>query len=384
MKTILRLLSAALVALIFASVALPAGAESSASARRRREEARRKKAQIAAQLNTLKASDSEMEKAVAALDAQVRSQQAVAAGARQALAAAEQRASAIETQLAATEKEITDLHSAVVGRAVAAYVRPQEGLIDDLAQAKDLGEASRRQSLLQQVANHDAGVIDRLHAARQDQMEQQAAAKQARDVAAERRKQVDAKLREVEAARAEKRRLEDALDARIKEFQQQADLVAGQEAQLNELIRRGEERERQRASRSSAPAIDTGGRVSGAGLIWPTSGRVTSEYGYRWGRLHAGIDIAAPTGTPIRAAKAGEVIYSGVMNGYGNVVVIAHGGGFSTLYAHQSRIAASDGQQVAQGQLIGYVGNTGRSTGPHLHFETRVNGSAQNPRRYLP
>jgi murein DD-endopeptidase MepM/ murein hydrolase activator NlpD len=111
---------------------------------------------------------------------------------------------------------------------------------------------------------------------------------------------------------------------------------------------------------------------------------VTSEYGTRWGRLHAGIDIAAGTGTPIAAAKGGEVVFSGVMNGYGNCIVINHGGGFSTLYAHQSRLAARDGQDVDQGQVIGYVGSTGHSTGPHLHFETRVNGNPQNPRRYLP
>ena len=126
------------------------------------------------------------------------------------------------------------------------------------------------------------------------------------------------------------------------------------------------------------------GRVSGAGLIWPVNAPVTSGFGYRWGRLHAGIDQGVGTGTPIRAAKAGTVIFSGSMSGYGNVVIIDHGGGFSTLYAHQSRIASSEGQRVSQGQTIGYVGSTGRSTGPHLHFETRVNGSAQNPRRYLP
>ena len=100
--------------------------------------------------------------------------------------------------------------------------------------------------------------------------------------------------------------------------------------------------------------------------------------------MHQGIDIAAPTGTPIVAAKAGDVIFAGGMGGYGNCVIIDHGGGFSTLYGHQSRIAAGDGQSVERGQVIGYVGSTGHSTGPHLHFETRVNGSAQNPRRYLP
>jgi murein DD-endopeptidase MepM/ murein hydrolase activator NlpD len=100
--------------------------------------------------------------------------------------------------------------------------------------------------------------------------------------------------------------------------------------------------------------------------------------------LHAGIDIAAPTGTPIHAAKAGRVIFAGTMNGYGNAIIVDHGGGFSTLYAHQSRLGSSKGQSVGQGQVIGYVGSTGHSTGPHLHFETRFGGSPRNPRPYLP
>jgi murein DD-endopeptidase MepM/ murein hydrolase activator NlpD len=100
--------------------------------------------------------------------------------------------------------------------------------------------------------------------------------------------------------------------------------------------------------------------------------------------MHEGIDVGASTGTPIWAAKAGRVIHSGWMSGYGNVVVIDHGGGFTTVYAHQSRIAAGDGASVDRGQVIGYVGSTGRSTGPHLHFETRFGGSPRNPMNYLP
>jgi murein DD-endopeptidase MepM/ murein hydrolase activator NlpD len=110
---------------------------------------------------------------------------------------------------------------------------------------------------------------------------------------------------------------------------------------------------------------------------------VSSEYGWRWGRLHAGIDIATPTGTPIVAAMAGTVIYAGWQSGYGNTVVVSHGGGLSTLYGHQSRLGASVGQAVGAGQTIGYVGSTGASTGPHLHFETRYGGVARNPRGCL-
>ncbi|MBA3655498.1 MAG: M23 family metallopeptidase, partial [Actinobacteria bacterium] len=126
------------------------------------------------------------------------------------------------------------------------------------------------------------------------------------------------------------------------------------------------------------------GVVSRAGLAWPLRGPITSGFGRRWGRLHAGIDIAAPKGTPIRSAKSGTVAFSGWMGGYGNATIVDHGGGLSTLYGHQSRRAASVGQTVKQGEVIGYVGSTGHSTGNHLHFETRVGGTAQNPRNFLP
>jgi murein DD-endopeptidase MepM/ murein hydrolase activator NlpD len=122
---------------------------------------------------------------------------------------------------------------------------------------------------------------------------------------------------------------------------------------------------------------------SSAGLIWPVNGPVTSPFGPRWGSFHQGIDIGAPTGTPIAAAAAGTVIYCGWEAGYGNLVVIDHGGNLATAYGHQSSIAVSCGQHVEQGQTIGYVGCTGHCFGPHLHFEVRINGSPVDPLGYL-
>jgi murein DD-endopeptidase MepM/ murein hydrolase activator NlpD len=122
---------------------------------------------------------------------------------------------------------------------------------------------------------------------------------------------------------------------------------------------------------------------SAAGFIWPVNGPVTSGFGMRWGRMHEGIDIGVASGTPIHAAASGRVVYSGWMDGYGNLVAIDHGRGISTAYAHQSSIAVGNGQTVSQGQVIGYVGCTGHCFGPHLHFEVRINGSAVDPLGYL-
>lgn len=118
-------------------------------------------------------------------------------------------------------------------------------------------------------------------------------------------------------------------------------------------------------------------------LASPVKGMVTSGYGPRWGRNHDGLDIAAPTGTPIRAAECGIVSFAGVQSGYGNMVCVKHSSRFETCYAHMTKHAVSQGQRVSQGQVIGYVGCTGNCTGPHLHFETRVDGSARDPRPYL-
>jgi murein DD-endopeptidase MepM/ murein hydrolase activator NlpD len=131
------------------------------------------------------------------------------------------------------------------------------------------------------------------------------------------------------------------------------------------------------SSSSGTPSSNPGG------YQWPVSGPVTSPFGWRWGRLHEGIDIAVPSGTPVHASAAGTVIYASWMEGYGNFVIIDHGGGIATAYGHNTSVAVAVGQSVAQGQVIAYSGSTGHSTGPHVHFEVRVNGAAVDPLGYL-
>ncbi len=127
-------------------------------------------------------------------------------------------------------------------------------------------------------------------------------------------------------------------------------------------------------------------RYGSGQLIWPVNGPVVSGFGMRWGRMHEGIDIAVPAGTPIRAAASGSVVLmqsEAESGGYGNFTCVDHGGGLQTCYAHQSAFAASAGQAVSQGQVIGYVGCTGHCFGDHLHFEVRINGVPTDPLGYL-
>ncbi len=134
------------------------------------------------------------------------------------------------------------------------------------------------------------------------------------------------------------------------------------------------------------PSQEAVAAARGEAWNWPLRGSITitSHFGYRWGRFHHGIDLGAPQGTPVVASRAGRVTRAGWSGGYGNLIIIDHGDGKTTRYAHLSRMAVSVGQRVDRNEIIGYVGSTGRSTGPHLHFEIRVHGSAVNPLEYLP
>ena len=153
------------------------------------------------------------------------------------------------------------------------------------------------------------------------------------------------------------------------------DALEDQSAALAARIREAQ----QRAATQAAVSAPAG---TGA-LAWPVSGPVTSGFGVRWGRMHEGIDIGVGEGTPVQAAAAGVVIYAGWMSGYGNLVVIDHGNGLSTAYAHNSSLVVGVGRSVAGGEIVSYSGNTGNSTGPHVHFEVRVNGAAVDPLGYL-
>jgi murein DD-endopeptidase MepM/ murein hydrolase activator NlpD len=144
------------------------------------------------------------------------------------------------------------------------------------------------------------------------------------------------------------------------------------------------EQARVQAALQGAGQTFDGPVTQGSGALnWPVSGPVVSPFGRRWGRLHAGIDIAVPSGTAIHAAAAGRVVLMGWVGGYGNYTCIQHTASMSTCYGHQSSFATSNGASVSQGQVIGYSDCTGHCFGPHVHFEVRINGSPVDPMGYL-
>ena len=138
-----------------------------------------------------------------------------------------------------------------------------------------------------------------------------------------------------------------------------------------------------RASRDRSPAAPDAEEVSDRLFVRPGIGRLTSPYGRRWGRLHAGIDLASGVGSPVRAVTNATVLSAGWEGGYGRSVRLVHPDGTVTVYAHMSAITVSKGERVAAGERVGREGNSGRSTGPHLHFEVRINGTPVNPVTWL-
>jgi murein DD-endopeptidase MepM/ murein hydrolase activator NlpD len=332
-----------------------------------------KAAQKARELKALQASDTQLAAAIKTLDAQVKQTDLRAQSAQASVKSARIALSNAEARLRTAQNAMTRVRGQLVARALSEY-KQQGGFGSALGASGDISEAVRRQALLDHVTKVDSDVLDQLHATRQDLERQRASAQRAKEVALARERVVEDRLRQLVRDRASRGRLSAALDKRIAEVQAEAIAIAGDDREVRRIL--------------GASGAGAGGTVVGKtskyGLQWPLRGRLTSGFGRRWGRLHAGIDIADPKGTPIHAAKAGTVAFAGQMRGYGNVVIIDHGGGLSTLYGHQSRLGSSRGQRVAQGQTIGNVGSTGPTTGKHRHLETRINGRPQNPRNFLP
>jgi hypothetical protein len=138
------------------------------------------------------------------------------------------------------------------------------------------------------------------------------------------------------------------------------------------------------AALAPAPPGDVSARDSGLDFAWPVTGKLSSRYGWRSGRQHEGVDISARPGTPVRAAEAGRVIFSGRMGSYGQMVIVKHAGRYSTVYAHNRRNLVRKGDFVERGQVIAEVGTSGNASGPHVHFEVRRDRSTEDPMRYLP
>ena len=298
---------------------------------------------------------------------------------------AELRETRIKLKMA--EQRLERQQAAFEQRVVSLYKTRELTYIDVLLHSSSFDQLVSSYRVVHDVVGGEDDLLGELDAARAAVATQQAALTDKQEEAVQAASELEgerAALAALQAAQQEQR------DAAWAARQEKGATLAAANADLAELERQEDVLLAQSQSLAAIINGNSGGGGGSGSMIWPVNGTGTSGYGYRihpiLGKriLHTGIDIAAPSGAAIWAADGGTIVYATWVSGYGNTVAIDHGGGISTLYAHQSSTAVSYGQRVKKGQVIGYVGSTGFSTGPHLHFEVRVNGAPVDPMGYLP
>jgi septal ring factor EnvC (AmiA/AmiB activator) len=414
-----RLSLVAVVASLLVLTVLPAGAQGpsttdpAAKERAEREQAKTRSGEVDKELDELNASDVELKAELARLDARVAELETAAADADAEQARIEGELAEMRQRVADAEAEVQAAKDLAAERAVLAYMKPERESATQMLAADDPQTLGRMNTLIRHVALYDHSVmVDRQMAEAQltaTKGELETAQARIDELAA----QADADLAEAQGMRARQDEVRAQLELRIDALLTESKELEAQEANLTSLIVQRETAATSTTTTTAAPTTTTAAPTttqpgqpappttsapyvpptsppttrppSNASLMWPVNGPVTSPYGPRWGTFHRGIDIGVGMGVPIAAASSGTVFFSGQMDGYGNVILIDHGNGIVTLYAHQSQLIASKGQYVGRGATIGLVGSTGHSTGPHLHFEVRIgaSGMAVDPMGYL-
>ena len=295
-----------------------------------------------------------------------------------------------EEKLQAVEKDYNQKHGVLMVRVRDIYINGQISYLDVLFGSKDLNDFFTRMDLLKRIIKQDYALV-------------QAIIKQQGEIKAVRKQlEADQLVQEELAAKAEeakeiklakvarKQELIDKMQNDNAVYDRQYDEMMAASEQVAKLIQQSKYKPPPSPPSSSGSSGSYNATPSSSGgMIWPISGPITSPFGWRthpiFGsqRFHSGLDIGGDYGMEIHAAKAGVVSHAGWIGGYGNTVMIDHGGGIVTLYGHNQSLNVSVGQQVSQGQVIAFCGSTGNSTGPHCHFEVRLNGEPVSPYNYL-
>lgn len=329
--------------------------------------------EVARELETARSRADGAQEELARADARLREVEAAVNEVAREVGRQQEKVADAEAELERLQAEAAGLEESFETRAVSLFKTGGGDSLELLLSSGDLQTAMDRSSYLRVLSAGDVANLEMLRASRTAVQEQRGFLEEEQAYLEEVLARREALLERVERIRDDKAMAAARAREQVDDLEEHRDDLESEVHRIEELI------EEQRRRAGSAPAPMPGG----SGFVWPACGGVTSEYGYRWGRLHAGIDIDDPPSW-IRAARSGVVIFVGYEGGYGRLTLIDHGDGTVTAYAHQSAQNVSPGQSVVRGEQIGMIGSTGFSTGPHLHFEVRVNGAPVNPRQYLP
>ena len=276
-------------------------------------------------------------------------------------------------------------------RAIATYKAGPAAYIDGLLSSETFNELVDRQAYYESALDADSELVGEIEVLRDDTENRREAILEKQHLIAEAKKQLEEDRDAIALVRSERASALAAREAVLDEKEKILHSIEKKKARFEALEDQLDaESDRIQSILNANASTATGPLPTGGGqFLWPAAGPLTSPYGWRthpiFGdqRLHTGIDIGAPYGAPVIAADDGTVTYAGVMSGYGNVIVVDHGGGIATTYNHLSAFSVGSGQQVGRGSPIAAVGCTGYCTGPHLHFEVRINGSPVDPMPYL-
>ncbi len=348
---------------------LAPSAEAAPSTSDRLSETRRRLRSARARLYQARRTDHDLLATIAVISGQLQSQQGRLSVAKAYLAGVETRIDANERRLAKLDEQRRTYASLLASKAKLLYILGQTGAEAWLG-ADSLESFVGRSSTVESLARHSRRQVEALSGIANQERRVRRELDRERQRAINARSDVAEQVSLVSDVLGTHREAEAELSKRVAAYQAEVNALKAEQDRIVALI----------LARSSVGT----GQVSRSGFTWPVRGPITSPYGPRWGGFHTGIDIDCSTGQSIGAAKAGRVIAAEWGGGYGNMVIIDHGGGVSTLYAHNSRLYVSQGQSVSRGKTISACGSTGNSTGSHLHFEVRINGQHTNPMRFLP
>ena len=305
----------------------------------------------------------------------------------------------LDKDITKTEAELKEAQARLQSREKVFYKRVRDiyingrlSYLDVVVGSKDFSDFANRMEMLKRILQSDMDLINTIKTEREDIASKKAKLEEDRAKVLELEKVAQEKQNLINQKKAERQAvLERAMNDRDTAERAYNELMASS-ASITAML---QQRAAERAAAAAAAASQGGGGggatwVQGSGqLAAPVVAPITSDFGWRihpiYGtrRLHAGTDFGVDEGTPVHAADGGVVVEAGWISGYGYTVIIDHGNGMSTLYAHNSDVAVSPGQTVSKGQVVSYSGNTGGSTGPHLHFEVRINGEPTDPMGYL-